>query len=191
MVLTETKSLAPEELFRRCDPGEFHFKTTAELEDLAEFFGQDRALEAVQFGVGIRRQGFNLFLLGPSGTGKYESVHSFLAKRAAGEPTPDDWCYINNFESSERPQALRLPPGRGGPLSQDAKQLIDNLRSAIPSAFESESYRARKQLIEQEIKDRKEQALEGIQKEASPQGIGFLPTPTGFILAPMRNGQVM
>ena len=125
--MVDTKALPAEALFRRCDPADLHFKTTADLEDLPEFVGQDRALEAVQFGVGIRRQGFNLFLLGPAGTGKYASVHSFLEKRAAQEPAPDDWCYVNNFDSPDRPRALRLPPGRGVPLSGDMRQLIENL----------------------------------------------------------------
>src|SRR5208337_589968 len=156
LAAADTKSLQPEALFQRCDPSEFKFDTTADLEDLAEFVGQDRALEAVQFGVGIRRQGFNLFLLGPAGTGKYASVRSFLEKRAAKEATPDDWCYVNNFESPETPHAVRLPSGRGLVLRDDVHQLLDNLRSTIPSAFETESYRARKQVVEQEIKDRQE-----------------------------------
>jgi len=159
MLRTDTRELEPEALFQGCDPAQFKFNTTAELEDLTEFVGQDRALEAVQFGVGIRRQGFNLFLLGPAGIGKYASIRSFLEKRAEGEPTPDDWCYINNFESAEKPRALKLPPGRGRPLRDDMHQLVDTLRSAIPSAFETDSYRARKQVIEQEIKERQERPL--------------------------------
>lgn len=111
-------------MFRRCNPSEFKFSTIAELEDLAEFVGQDRALEAVQFGIGIRRPGFNLFLLGPTGTGKYASVCSFLKKKAAERPVPDDWCYINNFESPETPEALQLPAGRGVALRDDVYQLV-------------------------------------------------------------------
>ncbi|MGA2882743.1 MAG: ATP-binding protein [Bryobacteraceae bacterium] len=191
MAATEAKSLQPEVLFRRCDPSEFKFDTTADLEDLAEFVGQDRALEAVQFGVGIRRQGFNLFLLGPAGTGKYASLRSFLEKRAVEEPKPHDWCYINNFESAEKPRALKLPPGRGVPLRDDMHQLVDTLRSAIPSAFETDSYRARKQVIEQEIKDRQEKAFEEIQQEASQKDVVLLRTPTGLILAPARKGEVI
>ncbi len=187
----DSKALQPKDLFQRCDPAQFKFATTADLEDLTEFVGQERALEAVEFGVGIRRQGFNLFLLGPPGTGKYASVHSFLEKRAAGEPTPADWCYINNFDRPEAPQLLQLPPGRGAPLSAEVKQLIENLTSAIPSAFETENYRARKQVIEQEIKDRQEKAFEEIQREAGAKNVALLRTPTGLILAPTLKGEVM
>jgi len=189
--MAERKSLPPEALYRRCDPEQFQFISTADLEDLTEFVGQDRALEAVRFGVGMRRPGFNLFLLGPAGMGKYAIARAFLEKRAAGERTPDEWCYINNFDSPEAPHALRLPPGRGAQLCEDVHGLLENLRSAIPSAFQTENYTARKHVIEQEIKDRQEKAFEEIQQQANEKGIALLRTPTGLIFAPMRGGQVI
>jgi len=191
-VADETKrSLTPDLLYRRCDVTRFSFKSTAELKDLSEFVGQERALEAVQFGIGIRRHGFNLFLLGPSGTGKHTSVHGFLLKRAAKEPTPDDWCYVNNFESPEAPCALKLPPARGAALREDIGRLLENLKSAIPSAFETESYTARKQAIEQEVKDRQEKAFGELQREASQKGIAVIRTATGFVMAPVRGNEAL
>jgi hypothetical protein len=191
-VAAEAKEpLAPDLLYRRCDLTRFGFTTTAELQDLPEFVGQDRALEAVQFGVGIRQHGFNLFLLGPSGTGKHTSVHDFLVRRAAKEPTPNDWCYVNDFESPERPRALKLPPGRSVMLREDVHRLLDNLKSAIPTAFETESYTARKQAIEQEVKNRQEKAFEKLQQEANKKGIAVIRTPTGFVMAPMRENEVL
>jgi predicted ATP-dependent protease len=183
--------VAPEKLCRSCDANLFKFKTTAELADLSQAIGQDRAVEAVRFGVGIQRQGFNLFLLGPAGSGKYEFAHHFLVSRAAKEPTPDDWCYVNNFEKPEKPRVLRLPPGRGAVLQEDMRNLLENLKSAIPSAFETENYRARKQAIEQEVKENEEKALEELQQEASQKGIAVIRTPTGFVLAPARGNQVL
>jgi len=143
MAATETKSLQPEVLFRRCDPSEFKFDTTTDLEDLTEFVGQDRALEAVQFGLGIRRQGFNLFLLGPAGTGKYASFdHSLKNVQWKNRNLLIGVTY--NFESAEKPRALKLPPGRGVPLRDEMHQLVDTLRSAIPSAFETATGHARR-----------------------------------------------
>jgi lon-related putative ATP-dependent protease len=188
---SDQHSLAPEALYRRCDVTNFHFKTTAELGDFSEYIGQDRALEAVRFGVGIRRQGFNLFLLGPAGTGKYALAHDFLAKRAATEPTPDDWCYVNNFDGPEEPRALRLPPGRGVALREDVTRLLENLKLAIPSAFETENYRARKNAIEQEVKEHQEKAFEELQQQANQENIAVIRTPTGFVLAPTRNGKIL
>ena len=87
--MTELKLLPSKSLYRPCDITQFKFETTADLQDLTEAIGQDRALQALQFGIGIRRQGFNLFLLGPAGIGKYAVARTLLEKRAATEPTPD------------------------------------------------------------------------------------------------------
>ena len=149
---TKLKPLTPEALYRRSNIQNFTFNTTADLDGLTEFVGHLRALQAVQFGIGIRSRGFNLYLLGPVGTGKYVIARSFLEKKAATEATPDEWVYVNNFASPEAPRTLKLPPGRGVLLREDMRRLMDNLRSAIPSAFQTENYQARKQAIEQEMK---------------------------------------
>jgi len=185
------KSLGVGDLCKRCDPVNLSFETTAELEGLSEILGQDRAIGAVEFGLGIQRQGFNLFLLGSRGTGEYPAVRRLIEEKAAKEPVPSDWCYVNNFERPEEPRALQLPPGRGGLLREDVERLLTELRSAIPAAFESENYRARKHVIEEEVKERREKALEGIAAEAEKKSIGLLRTPTGLVLAPVRNKQVL
>ncbi|MGH8247148.1 MAG: Lon-like protease helical domain-containing protein, partial [Gammaproteobacteria bacterium] len=104
--------LPADTLFRRCDPGQFAFQTTAELEDLAEIIGQQRALDALSFGIAIRRTGYNLFALGPNGAGKFTAVRRSLAEQAAGEPVPGDWCYVFHFDQPHRPNALQLPAGQ-------------------------------------------------------------------------------
>ena len=183
--------LAPEALRTTCDPESLPFQTTAELPDLTELVGQERALEAIRFGVGIRRQGFNLFLLGPSGTGKFGAVRDFLAKRASGEPTPNEWCYVNDFKNPRVPRALKVPPGRGILFRDDMNRLLASLRSAIPSAFESDTYAARKRAIEHEVKEHERETLEEFQKEASKRGIAMIQTPAGVVLAPLKDGEIL
>jgi len=189
--MVEKKGLSAEVLYKRCDPAELPFKTTSELEVLADILGQERALEAVQFGLGIQRQGFNLFLLGSFGTGEYPAVRRLIEEKAAKEATPSDWCYVNNFERPEAPRVLQLPPGRGAALRDDVERLLKEIRTAIPAAFESDNYRARKHVIEEEVKERREKALESIAEEAEKKSIGLLRTPTGLVLAPLRNKQVL
>jgi lon-related putative ATP-dependent protease len=183
--------LTPDALFKPCDVGRFKFQTTEELQDLTELVGQERALEAIRFGVGIRRPGFNLFLLGPGGTGKFGAMREFLLKRAATEPTPDEWCYVNDFENTKVPRAMRLPPGRGVLLQDDMNRLLENMRSAIPSAFDSDTYGARKRVIEQEVKEKQQKAVDEVRKEADEKGIAMVQTPTGLVLAPTRNGEIL
>jgi lon-related putative ATP-dependent protease len=185
------KPLEATALYQRCDPTQFKFETTAELENLTDMIGQTRAVEAVRFGIGIRRDGFNLFALGPEGTGKYSLVRHYLERQAASQSPPSDWCYVNNFAESYKPRALRLPPGGGSTLRRAMERLVEELRTAISTTFESENYRTRRQEIEEEFRERQEQALTDIQRSAQERGLALIRTPMGLAFAPTRGGQVI
>ncbi len=189
--MTAIKSLDAGALYARSDPDRLTFDTTADLPDLAEIVGQPRATEAIQFGIGIRRDGFNLFILGEPGTGRHMVTRQYLERRAATESVPHDWCYVNNFAQPYKPRALRLPAGTGARLRDDMAQLMEDLRSAIPAAFESEEYRTRRQELEQGLKERQEQAFEGLRKEAEGHGIALIRTPSGMAFAPTRKDKVL
>lgn len=184
-------ALPAERLFSRCDIAGFAFATTDELPELPGLIGQDRAVEAVRFAIGMRRKGFNLFALGPAGTGKHTLVRDLLASRAAADPTPPDWCYVNNFTDPHRPRKLQLPPGRGMPLREAMKRLVSELAAAIPAAFERDDYRARRDVIDQQVKQRSDQAFGELQKKAHAKAVALIRTPMGLALAPMRNGEVV
>lgn len=174
-----------------CDPGQFTFQTTAELEDLTEIIGQGRALEALQFGIGIRREGYNLYVLGPPGVGKRSAVEKYLQEKVAGEPTPDDWVYLNRFEDIRRPQAIRLPAGRGIHLRKDIDELIDDLEKAIPAALEATEHKTRIQEATRAEAERQNQAFQALAGKALDQQIQLIHTPGGFALAPLRDGEVL
>ena len=193
------KRISGAALYTACDPNQFDFETTADIAaadsadigPLENVFGQDRAVEAVRFAVGMRHQGYNLFAHGEEGTGKYSLVRRFLERQAADEPMPGDWCYINNFVESHRPRALRLPPGRGRPLSTDMERLVDELRAAIPAIFEGDEYRQRRTVIEEQFKEVSEGAFENLQKRALAADVALIRTPVGLALAPVRDGEVL
>jgi predicted ATP-dependent protease len=189
--MTDHKPLPAGDLFRACDPARFKFKSTLELEPLEELIGQDRAVEAVQFGIGINRDGYNLFAAGPAGTGKHTLIAEFLRRQAMSGTVPDDWCYVYNFAESRRPRALRLPAGRAQPLAVDMHRLIEDLRAAIQSAFETEGYRNRREALAQEFKERQEGAFEEIQHKARERSIALVRTTVGLALAPLRDGEVL
>lgn len=153
--------------------------------------GQQRAQSAIQFGVGIQHEGFNLFVMGPSGSGKHSLVQEFIHHKARGGNTPNDWCYVNNFSRPQSPRVLKLPAGRGLTLQRALAQVIDELHSAIPAAFESDEYRARQESIEDEFKHEQEHALLAIQEEAEKSNIKLLRTPDGFAFAPTKNGDIL
>ena len=184
-------ALSPDRLYTRCDPASFDFSTTAQLEPIAEAVGQGAALEAVRFGVGIRREGYNLFILGPSGLGKHTLVRAFLESRAAREPVPGDWCYVNDFDHPHKPRALSLPAGRATGFQHGMEQLVEELKSAIPACFESDEYRTRLEDIDVAFKERQEKAFKELGSEAEKQGVALLQTPGGFAFGPIKDGEVI
>jgi lon-related putative ATP-dependent protease len=167
------------------------FDRVGELEELSEPLGQERAVEAVQFAVEMRRKGYNVYALGPSGTGKHTVIGDLLRRRAESEQTPPDWCYVNNFADPQKPRRLQMPPGTASGLRLAMKRLVEELRVALPAAFERDDYRARHDVLDQEFKQRHEQAFGELERHAEQKGITLLRTPMGLALAPRRNGKVL
>ncbi|HEY1299139.1 MAG TPA: AAA family ATPase [Stellaceae bacterium] len=178
-------------LYRRCDPAELPFTLCDELDDAPGLIGQERAVEAIRFAMRMRRKGYNIYALGAPGSGRHALVESLLREQAAAEPTPPDWCYVNNFIDPQQPTHLRLPPGRGTGLAAAMKRLVEDLRATLPAAFERDEYRARRDVIDQQLKQRNEEAFGAVQKRAQQKGITLLRTPMGLALAPVRDGKVL
>ena len=183
--------LAPEQLRPACDPGKFAFATTAGLTEVDGLIGQERAVEAIRFGTEIKRRGFNLFVLGSPGLGKHSAVSRHLEEKAAGEPRPSDWVYVNNFDVIHKPKALELPPGRGANLKAGMAGAIDRLKGAIPTLFESDDYRNRRRGIDESMEGTHKQALEALSEKAKAAGVALVQSQQGLGLAPMKDGEVM
>ena len=184
-------ALPPPALCYRCDPAQFAFTTTAELPPLDAFLGQDRAVEAVHFGIRMRQSGYNMFALGPAGTGKQSVMQRFISERATAAPKPPDLCYVHNFAEPHRPKALILPAGRGEPFRHDMGNLIGMLKLALTAMFTGDDYRTRRRAVEERLKERQEHAFDELQTEALAKGVSLIRTPAGFALAPVRGGEVL
>ena len=180
--------LVPASLRQRFDPSDF--ETTDDLLAETEVVGQDRAIEALNFGMNINAEGYNVFALGPTGTGRRELAQHLLADQAAGEETPPNPCYVNNFDDEREPRALRLPAGRGE-LKEDVDALIEDLQTALPGTFESEVCQSRREMIQEEVREGQETALEDLQGRAREDDIALVRTPQGFIFTPIQDGEVV
>jgi lon-related putative ATP-dependent protease len=189
--VTAVRPLPPEALSAPCALSHVDFTTTDDLDDGIEFIGQERPIAAIELGVTIDRQGYNIFALGPSGTGKYTVIQRIVEQRAAAEPAPDDWCYVNDFEQPSSPRALRLPAGKGTELKRDMERLVAELRTGLSSAFESEEYTTRRRALQEEFEQREQQSLEELQERARARGVALLRAPSGLGFAPLRDGEVL
>ena len=117
------------------------------MEPLAGIIGQERALRALQFGLSMENEGFNIYVAGWPGTGRTSAVMSFLGEVAKGKPTPPDWCYVNNFVDPYYPKAIRLPAGQAKQFTRDVHALVGEIRRRIPLAFESEQYAQKREAV--------------------------------------------
>ena len=174
-----------------CDPASLGFATTAELQPVDDVVGQPRAVAALEFGVGMDRRGYNLFCFGPPGAGKHAIVHSHIVRAARDRPPPADWVYVHNFDEPHRPAALKLPAGRAGPFRAAMEQLVRELEAGIPAAFESDEYRARRNVVEQAFRNRQAAAFGALQQEAAAQDIVLVRGEQGYAFAPAADGQPM
>ncbi|MCU0971019.1 MAG: AAA family ATPase, partial [Gammaproteobacteria bacterium] len=135
--------------------------------------------------------GYNLYVMGSTGLGKHTAVREALSELARSQPPPPDWCYVADFDHPHRPNALALPAGRGRRLRHDMGQLVEDLLNALPTAFQSDEFRRRAQEITDEFKQREEGAAEELGRKAKERGVALLNTPTGYSLAPLRDGHIV
>jgi lon-related putative ATP-dependent protease len=180
--------LTPEQLYTACPASGIPFDTTADAPATPIVVGQDRAVQSLQFGVGMRRHGYNLFAVGPPGVGKLTLLRQFLEAQAAREPVPSDWCYVHDFTSPGRPRALELPPGRAAGLQRDMAAAVSELRVTMRATFESEEYRTRKQQIGEHFKKQQERAMAEVQERARQHEVAVVQTGMGIAIAPIRDG---
>lgn len=185
------KALEPALLCQRCDPAQFRFKSTKELEHLGDFIGQPRAVQALEFGIGMRRKGYNIFAFGPEGIGKENLVRKRFQSAAQQAEVPQDWCYVHNFEQAHRPRAIGLPPGTGSEFKADMEEFVDDLRNVLPVTFESEEYRTRVQELQSQLGEQQQQALDELRQQADERQLALIRTPAGLAIAPVGEGEVL
>jgi len=183
--------LSTTQLYSRVDPQHFDFETTADLEMLTEVVGQSRAVQAIQFGIGMAQQGYNIFALQPAGLDSRELLQQFFEEQAVQQDIPPDWCYVHDFDHAHKPRAIELPAGKGQEYRADMADLVDELRTTLSAAFESEEYQTRRQMIEQTFREQQAEAFNELQQRAQRESIALIRTSAGIVLAPVREGEVL
>ena len=183
--------LTSDQLYRKCDPSKFDFNSTADLEERLSALGQDRAIHAVELGIHIKSRGYNLFCLGPEGTGKTSLVKRILEKEAKNRKTPDDWAYVYNFDEPYKPIAISFPAGQAAEFAKDVDELLEELSDSLPEIIESEEYKAALGIIRQKYKTKKEEYINVLQKKAKGKRVSLLHMQMGLVVAPMKDGEVL
>lgn len=181
--------LKSEEVRKTCSLEILPFETTDELEPYTEIIGQERAVRSMEFGLQIQREGYNIFMTGPSGTGKVTYAQAMTHQIAKREPIPDDWCYVYNFEHPDQPMALSFPAGEGKVFVQRMSTLLEELIVEIPRTFESEEYERQKNEIFNYYQNAKNDLMDELNDYTKERGFLLQEKKTGIITVASVEGR--
>jgi len=190
-VSSEEFELTPEHLRVTCDPESLRFETTAELPKLEGIIGQERAMTALSFGMEMDAKGYNIFIAGPTGTGRNYAAVTRCRAAATKRSPPEDWTYTYNFRHPQRPRALRLAPGRGPEFARDIEELVATCQQEIPRAFESETYEDRKEKATGDVQAERSRILQELDEIARSEGFMIQATPMGLVTVPLLENRPM
>ncbi|EGB95978.1 MULTISPECIES: Lon protease family protein [Pseudomonas] len=183
--------LAPEALTRRFSPEQFAFTNTDDLEPFRGVLGQERAVEALQFGVAMPRPGYNVYVMGEPGTGRFSFVKRYLKAEGKRQQTPADWVYVNHFDDTREPRALELPSGTATEFIADMGGLIDNLLATFPAVFEHPSYQQKKGAIDRAFNQRYDRALDVIERASLEKDVALYRDSSNVAFTPMADGKAL
>lgn len=185
------KPLRSTEIIPSIPDANLKFETTEEIEPFQGVLGQDRAVNALQFGVAMQRPGYNIYVMGEQGTGRFSYIEDYLKSEAKRQKTPDIWCYMNNFKNPREPRALSLHPNEASDIKQLIDELINQLIATFPAALEHPTYQQKKSAIDYIFNRRYDKAIETVERVAHKQGIAVYRDSNAISFTPMRDGKAL
>ncbi len=191
--MSQVPELSAHELRARIEPETLPFETTASLEGVTEkVVGQERAIDAIKFGMGMKMRGYNIFIAGSNKAGLTFTARTYIEEQAREEPTPPDWCYVYNFKETDKPKSLRVSPGRGKQLKKDMSEFIDTLQAKIPEVFDSDDYRAKESEVHQAFEKHRREIIDDLSQQAKEQGFVLQFSQVGMVIIPAnKEGEPM
>ena len=174
-----------------CNPNNFKFDTTEDLEPINTGIGQDRGIKALEFGLNVDVKGYNLYLEGPSGVGKTMYTKNYLNTISKRKKVPNDWCYIYNFENPNEPIAVSLPAGGGKEFEDVMNRFINDIKVDIKTTFNNEEFEKERTLIKQEYEEKRNNLMEKLNQKSSKYGFQVKSSQAGIYMMPIVNGKTI
>ena len=177
--------LKSHELRRTFIPTKINWKQLLEKRTSRPLVGQDRALKALEFGIGNKSGGFNIYVSGYPGSGKLKAVNHFLEEKSKFESPPGDWCYVNNFKDSYFPKKLNLAQGGANIFKEDIRRFIEEAQKVLINAFESREYAEKRQAIIDKYIEMEKELFRDIYKKAAESNFVIRKTPIEILVIPV------
>lgn len=189
--MKKTNELNYKDLKMVCNPDQFNFETTEELDPINTGIGQDRGIRALEFGLNVDVKGYNLYIEGPSGVGKTMYARNYLNTISKKKKVPQDWCYIYNFDNPNEPIAVSLPAGGGKEFQDLMDHFINDVKVDIKSTFNNEEFEKERALIKQEFEEKRSVLMARLNQKSSEYGFQVKSSQTGIYMMPVMNGKAM
>jgi ATP-dependent Lon protease len=168
------------------------FKTTADVAISPDWVGQERALAALELGLGVQHAGFNIYVCGLAGTHRELTLAKLLTNLTRDLPRPGDRVLVQNFQNRDRPRAFYLPAGQGRQLRRDLQELVDDLKRLLPETFRKETFEEEKEALSERYGHEGETIAKELQQKALEKGFAVQFHPQGGIFfVPLKDGQPM
>ena len=189
--MKNTNEVPYKKLKYTCNPNVFKFETTEELTSNYKGIGQERGIASLEFGLRVDTKGYNLYLEGPTGSGKTTYTKSYLDKLSPTKKTPPDWCYIYNFENPNEPVAVSLPAGEGNKFKDIMDKFIKEIRIDISNTFKNEDFEKEKNVIAQKYQEKRTKLLTDLNKKSAKYGFQVRSADNGIYMMPIVDGKVI
>ncbi len=174
-----------------CDEKIFNFETTKDVEDITTGIGQDRGIKALEFGLQVDVKGYNLYIEGPSGVGKTMYTKNYLNRISKKQKTPNDWCYIYNFDNPNEPIAVSLPAGQGKEFKAAMEGFILEVKKDIKKTFNADDFEKEKAVIKQRFEEQRSSLLEQLNNEAAKYNFQVKTSQNGIFMMPVVDGNAI
>ena len=186
------KYLVPlERLKEKCDPNIFQYETTLKLPISRELIGQERAMEALKYGLSVTRKGYNIFVSGLTGTGRNSYSHLVCKEFANKKEIPRDWCYIYNFKEPKSPKAISMRNGQGKLFKKDIERIVKDIEIDIPKTLISKDYENNRNLIYTAYQNKVQEILNELNDLAKDYNFVFKQTEKGILSIPLKDDKPM
>ncbi len=183
--------LSYKELKSTCNSNLFKFETTQELEPITSGIGQERGIRALEFGLNVDINGYNIYLEGPSGVGKTMYTKHYLDTISKKKKVPQDWCYVYNFDTPNEPIAIPLSAGQGKEFQSAMDRFIKDIKHDIKETFSNEDFEKEKALIKQDYEQKRANLMEKLNKTSSQYGFQVKSAKNGIYMMPVVNGKTI
>lgn len=176
--------LRAEDLAWRCPDDWLEWDDLEAVERATTIVGQDRAVEAIAFGLEMEGIGYNVFVTGLSGTGRLTTIKRFVDQMVVDSDRPDDVCFVANFRVTEEPVALFLKAGAGRRFREGMDGLVEQLEQHIPTMLGDADFRQRVERAVADLRQRERELVSTFESEVRAAGFQMVQIQVGPVSRP-------